>query len=160
MPVPDYSPLMLSVLRALLDGEVRIGELVSRVDDDLHLTSDDRAALLSSGRQSAVANRIHWAKVYQTKADLVEATRRGHSGSTPRCNRQALASSPVRINTALLRFGEFRTFFERGNANRSHFGVERPESEAAPDEATGAPYPSDRYPLKEIPRPDQAARSA
>ena len=46
MAIPDYQTLMLPVLRAASADEVRIGEVVERLADDLGLTEEERAELL------------------------------------------------------------------------------------------------------------------
>src|SRR3954452_5673541 len=108
MPVPDYQSLMIHVLSAAASGEVRIGDAVERLADQLGLTTEERAALLPSGKQTLFANRVHWAKTYLGKAGLLEATRRGYFRITDR-GRQVVASHPQRIdNTFLNQFAEFR----------------------------------------------------
>ena len=86
MPIPDYQFLMLPVLKAAVHGEVRIGAVVESLADELRLTEDDRAQLLPSGKQTVFSNRVHWAKSYLSKAQLVELTRRGHFIITPLVN--------------------------------------------------------------------------
>ncbi len=111
--VPDYQALMLPVLQASALGEQRIGDLVSRMAEDLDLSEDARTKLLASGRQTIFANRVHWAKTYLGKAGLIEATRRGHFCLTER-GRQVLSANPERIDARFLsQFSEFRQFSER-----------------------------------------------
>ena len=113
MPIPDYQSLMIHVLSASADGEVRVGEVVDRLADQLGVTPEDRSELLPSGKQTVFANRVHWAKTYLNKAGLIEPTRRGHFRITPR-GQQVMASHPRRIdNTFLNKFAEFRQFKER-----------------------------------------------
>jgi restriction endonuclease Mrr len=76
MSIPDYQSLMLPVLSASLDGEIRIGDLVERLAEKLALTPEERAELLPSGKQTPFSNRVHWAKTYLSKAGLLESTRR------------------------------------------------------------------------------------
>ena len=59
MAVPDYQSLILPVLLASPIGEVRIGDAVDRLADQLNLTPDDRAQLLPSGKQTLLGDRIH-----------------------------------------------------------------------------------------------------
>ena len=113
MPVPDYQTLMLPVLAASAEGEIRIGLVVDRLADQLALTADERTELLPSGKQTLFSNRVHWAKTYLSKAGLIELTRRGHFKITDR-GRQVMASHPQRIdNTFLNQFEEFKQFKER-----------------------------------------------
>ena len=60
MAIPDYQTLMLSVLRAAADGEVRVSDAVETLADELELTEEERAQLLPSGRQPVIYNRVQW----------------------------------------------------------------------------------------------------
>jgi restriction system protein len=103
----------LPVLLASTIGEVRIGEVVDRLAEQLNLTSEDRAQLLPSGKQTLLGNRVHWAKTYLTKSGLLESTRRGHFRITER-GLQVIASHPSRIdNDFLNQFAEFRQIKEK-----------------------------------------------
>ncbi len=95
MPIPDYQSLMLPVLKASAHGEVRIGAVVESLADELRLTEDERAQLLPSGKQTVFSNRVHWAKSYLSKAQLVELTRRGHFIITP-LGQSVSATEPCR----------------------------------------------------------------
>lgn len=113
MSVPDYQTLMLPVLSASAGGEVRIGEVVDRLADQLGLTAEERTELLPSGKQTVFSNRVHWAKTYLGKAGLVELTRRGHFKITKR-GQEVMASHPPRVDNSFLnRFEEFKQFKER-----------------------------------------------
>jgi restriction system protein len=113
MAVPDYQSLMLPVLRVSSAGEARVGDVVTKLADELRLAPEERAELLPSGKQTLFANRVHWAKTYLNKAGLIEITRRGHFIITSR-GRKVLESKPPRIdNTFLGQFEEFRKFKEK-----------------------------------------------
>jgi restriction system protein len=113
MAIPDYQSLMLPVLSASSHGEIGIKDVVGPLAGELGLTSEERAELLPSGKQTVFSNRVHWAKTYLSKAGLIEATRRGHFKITPRGLR-ALGSHPTRIDNAFLdQFDEFKQFKER-----------------------------------------------
>ena len=104
---------MAHVLAAAASGEVRIGDAVERLADQLGLTTVERVTLLPSGKETLFSNRVHWAKTYLSKAGLLEATRRGYFRITD-CGRQVVASHPQRIdNTFLNQFDEFRQFKEK-----------------------------------------------
>jgi restriction system protein len=77
MSIPDYQSLMLPVLVACARGEVRIGSVVDDLANQLGLSPEERTELLPSGQQTVFSNRVHWAKSYLSKAQLVEITRRG-----------------------------------------------------------------------------------
>ncbi|MBL8908580.1 MAG: restriction endonuclease, partial [Rhizobiales bacterium] len=118
MPVPDYQSLMLPVLKKAAGGEVRIGDVVEALAEELGLTDDEKAELLPSGQQTTFANRVHWAKTYLKQAGLVEATRRAHFRITDR-GREVLEESPARVDVNFLsQFPEFLQFRERVNPER------------------------------------------
>lgn len=78
--------------------------------DELKLTEDDRAQLLPSGKQTVFSNRVHWAKSYLSKAQLVELTRRGHFIITS-LGQSVLQQNPVGIDNRFLeQFEGFRQF--------------------------------------------------
>jgi restriction system protein len=69
--------------------------------------------LLPSGKQTTLANRVHWAKTFLSQAVLLEATKRAHFRITER-GRKVLAEGPARIdNEYLSQFAEFIQFRER-----------------------------------------------
>ena len=126
MPIPDYQSLMLPVLSASLDGEIRIGDVVERLAEKLSLTPEERSQLLPSGKQTVFANRVHWAKTYLGKAGLIESTRRGYFKITA-SGRQVVESKPARIdNNFLSQFEEFEKW--RGS-----------DQEAAAEQLSAAP---------------------
>jgi len=110
--IPDFQTVMLPVLRATADGEVRTSAVIERVADELTLSPEERSNLLPSGRQTTFANRVHWAFAYLGKAGLIERTRRAHYRVSDR-GREVLASRPDRIDIKFLsRFPDFRRFRE------------------------------------------------
>lgn len=119
MTIPDYQSLMLPVLVASTNGEVRISAVVEELANQLGLSPEERSALLPSGKQTLFGNRAHWAKTYLAQAGLVENTRRGHFKITPR-GQQVLASQPSRIDNAFLgQFEEFQQFKDRARVSQS-----------------------------------------
>lgn len=142
--IPDYQSLMLPVLQAANQGEVRIGDVIANLANSLGLSEAARTAMLASGRQTIFANRVHWAKTYLAKAGLVEATRRGHFCATPRGN-EVLIAAPSQIdNRFLTRFEEFRAFKERGistvTEEAHRINVVSDAAEATPDEIMRAAH--------------------
>jgi restriction system protein len=112
MTVPDYQSLMLPVLELSATGEIRIGDAVDSLAEQLHLAEDERIQLLPSGKQTVFGNRVHWARTYLIKAGLLKSTRRGHFTVTER-GQQVIASHPTRIDVKFLdQFPEFRLFKE------------------------------------------------
>ena len=108
MNIPDFQTLMLPVLRSAAKDEVKISEVVEQLATDFKLSSEERAQLLPSGRQTTFANRVHWAKSYLGKAGLVELTKRAHFRITDR-GREVLTAPPERIDIKFLdRFPGFQ----------------------------------------------------
>ncbi|MGZ8907563.1 MAG: restriction endonuclease [Methylobacter sp.] len=115
MPIPDYQSLMLPVLQISSKGEIRIGQAVEELANQLGLTLDERSELLPSGKQTLFSNRVHWAKTYLNKAGLIEITRRGHFKITPR-GQEVLNSNPSCINNEFLaQYEEFNQFRDKTN---------------------------------------------
>ena len=114
--IPDYQSLMLPVLESCSKGEVRIGSVVDELANKLGLSTQERSELLPSGQQTVFSNRVHWAKSYLNKAELVEITRRAYFRITTR-GQTVLQTSPQKIDIKfLMQFEEFRRFRERSTA--------------------------------------------
>ena len=112
MAIPDFQSLMLPVLRASADGEVKISDVVGLLGTQLKLSEAELSELLPSGKQTTFANRANWAKSYLGKAGLIDLTRRGHFVISDR-GRAVLASPPAAINIKYLEsFPEFKLFRE------------------------------------------------
>lgn len=108
MPVPDFQSLMLPLLQAMTHEPLLIADLRNRVAAALHLSADDRAELLPSGRQPVFVNRISWANIALERAGLVERTGRGQYRITEEGSK-VLSTSPQRIDIAFLyRYPKYR----------------------------------------------------
>lgn len=136
MPIPDYQSLMRPVLEHAAKGEVRIGALIETISTELGLTTDEREELLPSGKQTVIANRVHWAKTYLKQAGLVAPTRRGHFVITQR-GKAALAEPEARIDNRFLKqFDEFLAFQERSSEReQDETELAAKTTEITPDEA-------------------------
>lgn len=134
--IPDYQTLMRPVLDAASHGEISVSLVVAKIADDFDLTDSERAELVPSGRQSVIANRVHWAKTYLKQAGLVESTRRGHFRITSE-GRAALLSGEKINRQFLLKYDSFVQFTERSRtvetADDKVFSIE--VDETTPDEA-------------------------
>jgi restriction system protein len=144
MSIPDYQSLMLPVLVASAKGEVRIGPVVDELANQLGLSPEERSELLPSGQQTVFSNRVHWAKSYLSKAQLVEITRRGYFRITTR-GQTVLQSPPQKIdNKFLTQFEEFRQFRERSSATPEPDGaapaVALEDQKQTPDETMRLAY--------------------
>jgi restriction system protein len=101
MAIPDYQTLMLPVLRAAAEREKKVADVADQVADQIGLSSEERVAMLPSGRQRILHNRLHWSKFYLTKAGLIRSPSRGRFVATEE-GRKLLATNPERINVPLL----------------------------------------------------------
>jgi restriction system protein len=109
MAIPDFQTLMLPVLSRLAGQQSSTNELVAAMADHFGLTDGERVALLPSGRQAIIANRVHWALSYLGRAGLLDRVARGVYRASER-GRSVLVQPPERITTAFLRqFPEFRS---------------------------------------------------
>ena len=74
MAVPDYQTLMLPLLQHAAEkgGETHIGALVDEIANEMKLTTEDMAALIPSGGQTLILNRLHWAKSYMQRAGVID----------------------------------------------------------------------------------------
>ena len=98
MTILGFQDLTLPVLEEITRrGETRTNDLVQAMADWFNLTTEERTTLLPSGRQTVIANRVHWAIAYLSKAILLERTRRAHYRIAER-GQQVLASPPPRID--------------------------------------------------------------
>lgn len=142
--IPDYQTLMEPVLKASANGEVRIGDVVETISDQFSLDANERAELLPSGKQSIIANRVHWAKTYLKQAGLVEPTKRGCFQITER-GRQVLSTPNVKIDNSLLKtFDEFRDFQSRSSSSDSVTAATVPAADelSTPEEVMRSAYES------------------
>ena len=94
---------MLPLLRraAAAKGEVNVPTLLPELARDFSLKPEELEAKLSSGRQTILANRYHWAQIYMRRAGLLESQRRGYFTVTPR-GHQLLAENPAHIDRSVL----------------------------------------------------------
>lgn len=117
--------------------------------DRFGLTEADRQALIPSGTQRLLDNRVGWAKTYLLKAGLLESPRRGVIRITQR-GRDALASGKTIDNRLLRQFHEFIDFFtgtgEQGQddqvpvASQQAAGATATPVETTPEELIDAGY--------------------
>jgi restriction system protein len=127
--IPDYQSLMKPVLHCAKSGPRKISDVVDEITDQLGLTDEERHQLLPSGKQTKIANRVHWARSYLKQAALVRSVKHGWYDLTDR-GRTALAEPHLTINNAYLeRFEEFQEFKSRTKS-------ESEDDTAAPVEAS------------------------
>jgi restriction system protein len=133
MPVPDYQTLMRPVLELHTDGAEHAAKgVVVAMADRFELTSDQRAQLLSSGRQTLVANRVNWALTYLVQAGALRRPRRAHTVITDRGS-SLMAGTPGPIGAKdLEKFPEFREFKARTRAKAADAVPDAMQHDVAP----------------------------
>lgn len=110
MGVPDFQSLMLPLLRIAGDGkEHALADARVQLGAELKLTQAEQDERLPSGRQSRLANRVAWAKVYLEQGGLLLSPRRGHFLISDR-GREVLKAPPPRIDIKFL--GQYPEFVE------------------------------------------------
>jgi len=115
--IPDFQTLMRPVLEAAHGGERQIADVVDEMADRFELSDAERAELLPSGRQTRIANRVHWARSYLKQAGLVQSTGRGRFALTD-AGQDILRSGPPRIDMKFLeQFPEYLAFKSRSRGD-------------------------------------------
>ena len=85
MAIPDYQTLMLPLLEIASDGEEHsLKEAVDELSEQFHLSDEELSALLPSGTQTIIYNRVGWARTYMKKAGLLTTPQRGRFQITER----------------------------------------------------------------------------
>ena len=108
--IPDYQTLMLPVLKLAAQRELTNKACVETIAEQFALSPEEKEQLLPSGKQTIIANRVHWAATYMTKAGLIDRPRRGTLTATER-GRAILSQNPPRIdNKFLAQFEGFQEF--------------------------------------------------
>jgi restriction system protein len=146
MAVPDYQSFMRPLLVFGADGkEKNINSAIDALADEFNLSSEDRQELLPSGKQTILANRVHWARTYLDKAGALRRTRRSHFIVTDR-GMALVKKYPEKINGSILKqFPEFVAF-----------QAPKPQSER-PDEP---PLPPPDTQIPESTTPDETIQAA
>lgn len=146
MNIPSYQELMLPLLCVLQEaGEgVHQIELTRRVADAVHLTEEQRQVTLSSGRQTAVQNRIGWAGWYMKQAGLLENVKRGVWAITDE-GKKLLATNPATIDLKLLSaYPSFAVKMTRDKA-RDNEPDDQPQATPVHDDKTPNEQIEDAY---------------
>lgn len=137
MSIPDYQTCMLPLLKYASDGEAhKFTDAIDELSSVFKLTEQEREALLPSGTQFVMANRVGWARTYLKKAGLLSDPKRGQFQITDR-GRDLLKTNPKEISTKFLQ--QYEEFNEFQRKARTKSVQEEPEvdhpSYATPEEA-------------------------
>lgn len=135
--IPDYQSLMRPVLEAAKSGPQKISDVVERISDQLQLSEDERNQMLPSGKQTVIANRVHWARSYLKQAGLVTNIKRGWYELSDQ-GRAVLDDPSITLDAKYLkRYDEFQDFISRKKDENSDDanGHEQPPVVQTPDES-------------------------
>lgn len=151
MPIPTYEDFMRPLLEFAADGQEKsIRAAIPALAQRFGLTDEERSTLLASGKQTVLANRVHWAGTYLRKAGVLQRTRRSHFTITDR-GRALLADHKGPIDGSVLRhFPEFLEFVKGGGTGN---GSDADESDPQ------LILDTQKAPLREV-TPEEAIQSA
>lgn len=143
MSIPNYQMVMLPLLRLVgMRGSISVRDATEQIAEEFKLTKDERAALLPSGKQEIIVNRVGWACTYMKKAGLLSSSARGMIEITER-GKQVLMERPKLINVAYLsKFPEFEAFraIENEKSDNSPQTVANTDSSGTPEELIEQSY--------------------
>ena len=112
MAIPTFQDVMLPVLKLAADGQSQSVKMtVEQMEQDFHLTDEERQHRIPSGKQRTIYNRVQWAITHLKKAGLLESReKRGKYGITE-SGMMLLSENPQEINVTLLRgYTTYRDF--------------------------------------------------
>jgi restriction system protein len=114
MSIPGYQLFMLPLLKLAADGqERRISEAIEALAEQFGISEQEKEAMLPSGTQTRLYNRVTWALTYLSKSLLLEKSARGRFKITQR-GMDVLSKNPARVdNNFLAQFDEYRAFKQK-----------------------------------------------
>jgi restriction system protein len=123
------------LLDEVSDGSThRVRDLVLAMSDRFQLSDEERQALLPSGRQRRVDNRVNWSVSHLFQAGLLTRPARGQVAITD-AGRQVLAAHPDRVDMRVLNgfesYREFRSRSTQRDADGAGPLTTEPDSDAA-----------------------------
>lgn len=143
MGIPDFQTLMLPLLKFAADQKEHAShEATDELASQFQLTDEEQEALLPSGRQTIIGNRVYWALTHLKHAGLLESTRRGFFKITRR-GIEALQHNPSRIDLKFLsqypEYLEFRAGTKKEKTSINDIESE-PISQRTPEELLEESY--------------------
>lgn len=143
MAVPNFERLMLPVLKRLnSQSEINVPVLSEQIANDLNMSSADREALLPSGAQQVLNNRIGWSIKYMQRAGLVKRTRRAFYTITD-LGKDELAKDLSYIDKSyLMKFPDFVAWKRKNTREKSdvHTSSKVEDSDLSPEEQIEQSY--------------------
>ena len=134
MAVPDFQSFFLPLLKFCSDGKTHSAkEAHAAMAKHFKLSEDDQKEMLPSGKQATFKNRVAWAKVYLSKALLLENPKRGIFCITER-GKKLLRANPDALRVKHLKqFSEFVDFHTSSNKH------DKDDANAGDEERTATP---------------------
>ena len=124
MAVPKFFEFFEGFLYAVKDGELHSAkEVRDIVASVMHITEEDRAELLPSGKQYTFDNRVAWARTYLDKAGLIETPQRGKYRITPLGTKALLSGEKIDLK-----------YLEKSDAFKAFHSSATPGNESTDDE--------------------------
>jgi len=116
LAVPDFQSFFLPLLKYSSDGEMHsTKEAYAAMADHFSLNKEDLQEMLPSGKQTTYKNRVAWARVYLSKALLLESPKRAFFRITER-GQELLKSNPADLRVKHLKqYPEFVDFHMSSN---------------------------------------------
>ncbi|CAN1212296.1 restriction endonuclease [Tumidithrix helvetica PCC 7403] len=149
MAIPDFQTLMLPFMKFSSDRkEHSLREVTDYLIDEFKLSDEEKRALLPSGKQRIINNRVGWTSTHLKKAGLLESSKRSIFKITAR-GLEVLKSNPTRIDQKFLRqFKEYLEFVGASNGTEKVVDVvEEQVTQDTPDEMLDFAYQKIRQAL-------------
>jgi len=134
LAVPDFQSFFLPLLRYSSDGQTHsTKDAYAAMAEHFSLSVEDLQEMLPSGKQTTYKNRVAWARVYLSKALLLESPKRAFFRITER-GQELLKSNPTDLRVKHLKqYPEFVDFHT--SSNKQENGTET----AGDEERTATP---------------------
>lgn len=121
MGVPQYYKMHKPILECLSDGQTHtMKELKLCIINYFRLTEGEISALVPSGTQTYLSNRIGWARTYLKKAGLIDSPARAVFRITAEGMKVVQDNPDVIDLKYLLRYDSFREFVGKTEENKQN----------------------------------------
>lgn len=135
MAVPDFQSFFLPLLKYSADGQTHsTKDTYAAMAEHFSLSKEDLQEMLPSGKQTTYKNRVAWARVYLSKALLLESPKRAFFRITER-GQELLKSNPADLRVKHLKqYPEFVDFHSSSNKQENGGETARDEERTATPE--------------------------
>ena len=141
MAIPDFQTMMRPILEFLSDGQVHTNaECRQAVAEKFGLSKEEQMKLLPSGRQPILTNRISWAIVHMSRAELIERPGRGQSQISQRGGELLSTHAGKVTMKTLFQFSEYAEFRRKKRPEDTESLHSDVSSEETPEETLESAY--------------------